>query len=68
MSFDSSSTSSVTLFTDSSELPLPGHELAGQEVPEGYITEWSTADVADFIDGLGLRQYHEVFMGMSALY
>jgi len=40
-----------------------GHD-DGQDVPRGHITEWTIDEVADYIDSLGLGQYHETFLGV----
>lgn len=40
-----------------------GHD-DGQDMPRGSIVEWTIDEVADYIDSLGLGQYHETFLGM----
>lgn len=46
-----------------SELPGMGHD-DGQDMPRGHITEWTIDEVADYIDSLGLGQYHAIFLGV----
>ena len=52
------------------ESELPGtshHDSDGQDMPRGNVLEWSVDEVADYIDSLGLGQYHEMFLGMCFL-
>ena len=44
------------------------HDSDGQDMPRGNVVEWSVDEVADYIDSLGLGQYHEMFLGMCFLY
>lgn len=40
-----------------------GHD-DGSDMPRIHVLEWTVDEVADYIDSLGLRQYHETFLGM----
>lgn len=41
-----------------------GGRSSGDRIPETSITEWSADECADFVSGLGLRQYGDLFLGM----
>ena len=41
------------------------HPLNDRESPRMVITEWTARECADFVAGLGLKQYAEAFIGAS---
>ncbi|KAG9243288.1 BcSTE50, mitogen-activated protein kinase [Calycina marina] len=44
-----------------------GVRNSGDRLPETIISEWTADECADFVAGLGLRQYGDRFMGMFCL-
>jgi len=40
-----------------------GARSSGERLPETIISEWTADECADFVSGLGLRQYSERFLG-----
>lgn len=60
---ESSPTSSGPMSTEHTPTTFT-HARDAKGSPTGLITEWTKEHVADFVAGLGLRQYADTFIGM----
>lgn len=77
--YERSVAASPQLPTDSEISPTDSESLSAEHTPTTYgnsgedhgsprtiITEWTAEECADFVAGLGLRQYRNAFLGLSS--
>lgn len=77
--YERSVVASPQLPTDSEISPTDSESLSAEHTPTTYgnsgedhgsprtiITEWTAEECADFVTGLGLRQYRNAFLGLSS--
>jgi hypothetical protein len=45
--------------------PTTYGNFGDERLPKGIVTDWTAEDCAEYISGLGLSKYHDVFLGRS---